>query len=1508
MSATGEMQTIDGVLLLVDLCGSTAAQAEHGSPAFQRFRDPVRDTLISLENITGFRLLEDQGDGFMLFRLHRLNDNHSALLDLFSEMQRLAPQLSTRQFDCALRYVAHYSGFQATPDADGYPRNIQSVEAIRIFRAEKLATSGDLLVTHELMARFGAVPEQRKCSVESVRLSQPLKGLEILGSTTTVFYRIRLPRHADALDLQFPQRYRKRRNLLGEECRKIPVFGRAHAAVPMDGNFIHLTLDHVSHRVAASDFEGIRIGNSSAHPHHPADSDASPARENHAITPADLETSVSHGIILGLPGAGKTTILRHLVHRTLEREATAPLILVEASDLTSSHADACPFDDGGTTYTPEGAIRFLLSAFLWPGDLVDSLDAATLETTARLFHVAWRENEAIVLLDALDEARSAPLRHRLIHATKVLFRSLPPEGSMPSSRIFLTARRQYRSQLDLEGFRILEIDSLDLGELPLLARSVFDPIGKRQIADRFVAELPNHPAAMRLGGTPMMALLLLFLFEAAGGWSSRFGIYDTVLRFILLNVWEKAKRTPGIATIREFFNASLDANFSVRFPEVGLLYDALAATGFDALFGPDPQPLRRLTQDDLHHYLADWIAIDPARTGLPSPRPGSGAPPEQCMAAAWYDALFTAGMFVPADSGHFAFIHASVLEFLAARHLADAGESGWPAALANPDRDTLETFPILCSRDWRTGHRILALLPQHVPDYRPESLLAFSCLAESEVAESRELSRFNAEAHRRPLREQMDGPTPKDPVFQALAITLWSDDPDILHQASGSYAASLPLTRDVLLTRHASRDGKSWSDDPALRESRAAFLRAILHRDLHEKHVEGPLRMKQAMPRTRATPTGQPTNDLDAAYLDRIKIHRGGDFRNQILSLRESPPPSSFDLDDAGNDLDQNLAYHRAAYSPAIIGFLGSPDFRANGATYQPAISPDGQIIASGDDSGLITLWDTATGREIRSFSGHVGSVLACAWHPEGKILASASSDKTLRLWDSRSGREILSFHGHLGRVRSCAWHPDGKTLASASDDQTLRLWDSGSGREIRSLRGHLDWVLCCAWHPGGKTLASTSADQTLRLWDVAAGRETRSISGHSGSVLSCAWQPGGEVLASSSSDQTVRLWDSASGHEILTISGHTDRIRSCAWHPDGMILASASDDQSLRLWEVATGREIRSLRGPSAKLHACVWHPDGKSIAATCSDQNLHLWDAASGREIRSLQGHAGRVRACAWHPEGKVLASASSDLTLRLWDADSGREIRMFQGHSGSLLACAWHPNGKTLASTSSDQSLRFWDVAAGREIRSITGHTGSVLACAWQPNGKSIASASSDQTLRLWDTVSGRELHTLQGHSGRVRACCWHPDGKTLASASEDQSVRLWDVASGREIRLLHGHSDQVLACAWHLDGEMLASASADHSLRLWDTGSGREIRSLHGHAAPVRDCAWQPDSNNLASVSSDRTLRLWEAATGTEILTMQLPSLPQSVAFHPGNQQILAAALRNGTSVIVDLSCH
>jgi WD40 repeat protein len=108
------------------------------------------------------------------------------------------------------------------------------------------------------------------------------------------------------------------------------------------------------------------------------------------------------------------------------------------------------------------------------------------------------------------------------------------------------------------------------------------------------------------------------------------------------------------------------------------------------------------------------------------------------------------------------------------------------------------------------------------------------------------------------------------------------------------------------------------------------------------------------------------------------------------------------------------------------------------------AFSRDGALMASADDRGNVTIWDTTTWERRRGAKGSDTPIWGLAFSPDGRTLAAACDDSKVRLWDPLTGQLMLVFEGHQKRVNAVAFAPDGMTLASASHEGAIRLWYAG--------------------------------------------------------------------------------------------------------------------------------------------------------------------------------------------------------------------------------------------------------------------------------------------------------------------------------------------------------------------------------------------------------------------------------------------------------------------------------
>ncbi|MBW4615616.1 MAG: serine/threonine protein kinase [Desmonostoc vinosum HA7617-LM4] len=293
---------------------------------------------------------------------------------------------------------------------------------------------------------------------------------------------------------------------------------------------------------------------------------------------------------------------------------------------------------------------------------------------------------------------------------------------------------------------------------------------------------------------------------------------------------------------------------------------------------------------------------------------------------------------------------------------------------------------------------------------------------------------------------------------------------------------------------------------------------------------------------------------------------------------------------------------------------------------------------------------------------GHSSMVQAIAISPDGQIIASGSNDYTIRLWQLSTGKLLRHlgrwFSGHNSMVSSVAFSPiyptsssQGGILATGSWDNTIKLWQVNTGKELSTFTGHASWVHSVAFSPDGKFLASGSADCTIKLWQVQTGREIQTFTGHSDSVGVVAFSQDGQLLASGSSDNTIKLWQVYTNREIYTLSGHSFFINSVAFSQDGQLLASGSSDNTIKLWHIYTGKEIRTLKSHSNSVCSVAFTQNGQLLASGSWDHTIKMWQVHTGREICTLTDHTNFVRAIAFSPDGKTLVSGGDDDTIKIW-----------------------------------------------------------------------------------------------------------------------------------------------------------------------------------------------------------------------------------------------------------------
>ncbi|KAF0156944.1 MAG: wd40 repeat subgroup [Syntrophaceae bacterium] len=156
------------------------------------------------------------------------------------------------------------------------------------------------------------------------------------------------------------------------------------------------------------------------------------------------------------------------------------------------------------------------------------------------------------------------------------------------------------------------------------------------------------------------------------------------------------------------------------------------------------------------------------------------------------------------------------------------------------------------------------------------------------------------------------------------------------------------------------------------------------------------------------------------------------------------------------------------------------------------AFFPDGKHVISRSGDRIIKVWDISSGRAIRTFSADTlnadgtasGSqgIRTGAFSPDGQYMLTARIfGGLISLWDVATGREIRRFTGHLGDVPTLAFSRDAKSFISGGYDGTIRCWDIETGKEIARFISLKDgeWIVLT---PEGYYNASLNGHKYLNI------------------------------------------------------------------------------------------------------------------------------------------------------------------------------------------------------------------------------------------------------------------------------------------------------------------------------------------------------------------------------------------------------------------------------------------
>ncbi|KAH8394751.1 hypothetical protein KR222_004056 [Zaprionus bogoriensis] len=204
--------------------------------------------------------------------------------------------------------------------------------------------------------------------------------------------------------------------------------------------------------------------------------------------------------------------------------------------------------------------------------------------------------------------------------------------------------------------------------------------------------------------------------------------------------------------------------------------------------------------------------------------------------------------------------------------------------------------------------------------------------------------------------------------------------------------------------------------------------------------------------------------------------------------------------------------------------------------------------LASGGTDAHVLIWyvNQTTEREgvelelAADLARHQRAVNTVRWSPNGELLASGDDESVVFIWKQKAENEVVNI-----------------VDADGNSEQDREVWLT-----LKVLRGHREDVYDLSWAPNSQFLVTGSVDNTAMLWDVHKGKSLAILDDHKGYVQGVAWDPCNQFIATMSTDRVLRIFDVNSKRCLHRVSkstlpvkeGHELHGRSMRLYHDGTL------------------------------------------------------------------------------------------------------------------------------------------------------------------------------------------------------------------------------------------------------------------------------------------------------------------------------------------------------------------
>ncbi|KAJ3118275.1 mitogen-activated protein kinase binding protein 1 [Physocladia obscura] len=264
-------------------------------------------------------------------------------------------------------------------------------------------------------------------------------------------------------------------------------------------------------------------------------------------------------------------------------------------------------------------------------------------------------------------------------------------------------------------------------------------------------------------------------------------------------------------------------------------------------------------------------------------------------------------------------------------------------------------------------------------------------------------------------------------------------------------------------------------------------------------------------------------------------------------------------------------------------------------------ISSDGKLMAAGDRSGNLMIYELDTFSQQNLMEAHDGEILGIDFTQGNEksqlpvLMATASRDRLIHIFDvNQSFSLIQTLDDHTSSITGVKFSEGGRKLISSAADKSIvfRSIQEAPGQHSPEFAAYHNTtgrstIFDIDVDPGTeKNLAAVTQDRRLNIFSTATGKLVRThtpsddalssdymavatVQSTSG-ILRVSYDPSGRYAVTAGADKCIRIFDLNSGVVVAKGYGHAEVITCVKFMLDCTRIVSTAGDGCVFVWKVS--------------------------------------------------------------------------------------------------------------------------------------------------------------------------------------------------------------------------------------------------------------------------------------------------------------------------------------------------